>query len=256
MSGLPIENNILSFISRPRNKRTTTLIAITSINGIGTIDGTSGKLGNATDAQLFNSLRSLADVVLVGTSTIKAENYGPVELAPEVPPYRVSSGQSPEVLMATMSHSLNIEPDSDFVKKATTGPLIFTTPTSKLEPSEAQQHLARKNALLTAGAKIIEFDNLSIDKVVDWFHSHDLADVIVEGGPSIYRQALESGIVDEIFLTLAPWWVQFGASTFGNREKSPGSAAASAPLSAQFELKDSFVADSHCFLRYQRKPSG
>ena len=56
---------------------------IASLDGGATVDGRSGGLGNAADQHLFALLRDLADVILVGSGTVRAEQYGGIRLDPE-----------------------------------------------------------------------------------------------------------------------------------------------------------------------------
>src|SRR5680860_874864 len=42
-------------------------------------DGLSGSLGGPADTRVFELLRSLADVIIVGAGTARAEGYGPVK---------------------------------------------------------------------------------------------------------------------------------------------------------------------------------
>ena len=49
---------------------------ITSLDGSVTIDGSSGRLGNANDRAILLALREQADVVIVGAGTARGEGYG------------------------------------------------------------------------------------------------------------------------------------------------------------------------------------
>ncbi len=49
---------------------------ITSIDGAISVQGRSGGLSGLADKVVFGLLRSLADVVLVGAQTARAERYG------------------------------------------------------------------------------------------------------------------------------------------------------------------------------------
>lgn len=51
------------------------LMGVSTLNGAGAIDGTSGKLGNEFDSALFQALRRWADVVVVGAGTAREEDY-------------------------------------------------------------------------------------------------------------------------------------------------------------------------------------
>ena len=50
---------------------------IASIDGATALEGTSGGLGGPGDRAVFSVIRGLADVILVGGATVRAEHYGP-----------------------------------------------------------------------------------------------------------------------------------------------------------------------------------
>ena len=66
--------------SRPRVR----LNMIASVDGAASLLGRSGALGGPADKALFATLRSLADVVLVGAGTMRAEGYGAALAPPSV----------------------------------------------------------------------------------------------------------------------------------------------------------------------------
>ena len=54
---------------------------ISSLDGAATHDGLSGGLGDAADRLVFDTLRMLTDLILVGAGTVRAEGYGGIRLA-------------------------------------------------------------------------------------------------------------------------------------------------------------------------------
>src|SRR5205823_3118949 len=50
---------------------------ISTVDGATAIAGKSGGLGGPADKRVFAAIRSLADFILVGAGTVRAENYGP-----------------------------------------------------------------------------------------------------------------------------------------------------------------------------------
>ncbi len=50
---------------------------VAGLDGSAAIRGRVGALSTAPDAKLFSLMRALADVVLVGAETVRAEGYGP-----------------------------------------------------------------------------------------------------------------------------------------------------------------------------------
>src|SRR5579862_8368186 len=51
---------------------------VASVDGAATLAGRSGGLSGAADREVFGLLRFLADVILVGAGTARAEGYQPV----------------------------------------------------------------------------------------------------------------------------------------------------------------------------------
>ena len=49
---------------------------VNSIDGAFTVDGVSAGLGTDADHRVFGLLRELAEVIVVGAGTVRAENYG------------------------------------------------------------------------------------------------------------------------------------------------------------------------------------
>ena len=65
---------------------------ISSIDGAIAVEGRSGMLGGPADRRVFATLRSLADVILVGAGTVRAEGYGPARFGDELRAARVGRG--------------------------------------------------------------------------------------------------------------------------------------------------------------------
>src|SRR3954471_6344585 len=55
---------------------------VTTLDGRAAVDGSSRPLGDAGDLEMLLALRTVADAVLVGPGTIRAEGYGRL-LSPE-----------------------------------------------------------------------------------------------------------------------------------------------------------------------------
>lgn len=60
-----------------RNRPWVGLCMVASIDGSTVVSGASGDLSSANDSAVMLQLRSLADVVMVGSGTVRAEGYGP-----------------------------------------------------------------------------------------------------------------------------------------------------------------------------------
>ena len=53
---------------------------ISTLDGSASVDGKSGGLGGPGDRALFRLMRELADVIVVGAGTVRAENYSGAQL--------------------------------------------------------------------------------------------------------------------------------------------------------------------------------
>src|SRR6478752_9729815 len=63
-----------------RSRQSVRVNFVASIDGAATDHGLSGGLSGQADKRVFDILRRLCDVVLVGAGTVRAEGYGPMRL--------------------------------------------------------------------------------------------------------------------------------------------------------------------------------
>jgi riboflavin biosynthesis pyrimidine reductase len=62
---------------RPASRPWVGLCMVASLDGSTVVDGRSGALSSAADSEVLHTLRDLADMILVGAGTVRAEGYGP-----------------------------------------------------------------------------------------------------------------------------------------------------------------------------------
>src|SRR4051812_45433434 len=99
---------------------------IVSVDGGTSWNGVSGALGGPADKALFQVLRSLTDVVLVASGTMKAEHYGPAVLPPAIQDARRQRGQTAVPPIAVVSRSCQFDWKSPFFAAATERPMVIT----------------------------------------------------------------------------------------------------------------------------------
>ncbi len=88
------------------------------LDGSAAVGGRVGALTGGADAVLFRRLRALADVVLVGAETVRAEGYGPVRLPDDLRAERVAAGRPPVPPVAVVSRSLRLDWDGPLFTEA------------------------------------------------------------------------------------------------------------------------------------------
>ncbi|MGZ5369863.1 MAG: pyrimidine reductase family protein [Aeromicrobium sp.] len=154
-------------------------------------DGRSGSLGGPADTRVFGLLRSLADVIIVGAGTARAEGYGRVRPGEVDADLRHRHGLKPIPPIAVVSRSLNIP-----VALIAPGQMVITTEDA---PKARVEALGEQVEVIAAGTGEIDWD-----EVKNRLAAHDLNRVLCEGGPTLHGQLIERDLVDELCLSIAP----------------------------------------------------
>lgn len=243
LSGVELEQELLA--PPAENRRTgrpwVSFNFIASIDGAATLDGLSGKLGNAWDLRVFSLLRQTADVIVVGAQTIRAEGYGGELLSEAAQQWRYSNWLPGHPPLAIVSGSLNLDPALEVFTKAPVRPLILTLQ-SALEsaPQDRLDALSQVAELIPVGR-----DTLDPARVISELAARKYRNIHSEGGPTLLGTFAAAGKVDELNLTLSPLLVGGPA---GRIAHGPGTAAVAHAMDLTRILK----ADSMLFLRYVR----
>jgi riboflavin biosynthesis pyrimidine reductase len=170
---------------------------IASLDGAVTVDGRSEGLGSPGDLRIFQLLRALADVVLVGHGTASAEGYRPMTADSAVGRLRTSLGRPPNASIVIVSRKASLDTASGLVTAAVSPTILVTCGSSDA---------GRREALTAAGVDVLVCGDddvdlpLALDRLVELGHEH----VLCEGGPMLFRDALAAGVVDELDLSIAP----------------------------------------------------
>src|SRR5690606_14940003 len=81
---------------------------VSSVDGAATHNGLSAGLGSPADRRVFDLLRRLADVIVVGAGTVRAEGYGGLSLDDDSADWRIANGLTAQPVFAVVSSSLNL----------------------------------------------------------------------------------------------------------------------------------------------------
>ncbi|MFJ1704108.1 pyrimidine reductase family protein [Kitasatospora sp. NPDC088346] len=169
---------------------------VSGLDGAARLDGLSEGLSGAADKRIFGVLRALADVVLVGAQTVRAEGYRPARARAEFAAAREAAGQSPAPVIAIVSRGL----DLDLSAPLFTAPLVRTVVvTCEDSPAEARRAVAATADLVVAGK-----DAVDLPAALAELASRGWTRQLTEGGPRLLGQLAAAGLVDELCLSLAP----------------------------------------------------
>ncbi|MBL7497913.1 pyrimidine reductase family protein [Frankia sp. CNm7] len=207
---------------------------VSSADGAAEIEGRSGTLGGPGDRQVFRVLRWLADVVLVGAGTARAEDYGPAVVPAERREIRVAAGLAPVPPVAVVSGSLEFDPTARLFG-GEVRPLLLTRASAPPERVAALRAVAE---VVTCGE-----DRVEPALVLAELAARGLGRVLCEGGPMLHAQLAGAGLLDELCLTVEP--VLAGPGHLGIVAGAPWLAAC--PLELAHVLEE----DGSLFLRYR-----
>ena len=169
---------------------------ISTLDGAVTLNGSSGMLGGPADRRVFQALRSLADVVLVGAGTARAEHYGPARLDEHQRAERAARGQPPVPPIAIVTQTASVDWTDPFFTEAEERPIIFTT--------GAQAGATRRDGAGLAEVVAAGGERVEIPAVVGHLAAAGYRSILLEGGPGINAQVVAAGLLDELCLTISP----------------------------------------------------
>lgn len=206
---------------------------VAGIDGAIAIDGRVDGLSSPEDQTVFALLRSLADVVLVGAGTFRAERYPPIRLSPQVQSEREARGQRPAPTLAVVSRSLQLDWDRPSFTQAETRPVVLTT--------EASDAGTRERASQVADVVLAGTEHVEVTTALEALHARGHRIVLCEGGTALMAELLTAGLLDELCLTIAP---------LVGGDPSRIIADEPRPALTRFELAQVLTAGDELYLRY------
>jgi 5-amino-6-(5-phosphoribosylamino)uracil reductase len=158
---------------------------VTTVDGRAAIGGTAVGIGSAADKHLMRALRAEADVVLHGAGTVRADPLSarvPAELIPQ----RVAAGLSEQPLGAIVTSSGRLPTEHPYYQSATR---IYVTSDRPVGVRGPHVEVVRVG---------------SVAEVIADLGRRGARRILCEGGPTLNAALFEAGLVDELFVTIAP----------------------------------------------------
>ncbi|HET7121348.1 MAG TPA: dihydrofolate reductase family protein [Solirubrobacterales bacterium] len=189
---------------------------VATVDGRATIEGVSGPIGSDADTAMLAGLRTRFDAVMIGAGTMRAERYGPMK--------------RPLVLV---SGRLDLPWDAPLFANAGSSVIVFTA--SETEPPET-----------AAAVEVVRHEGaVNLVEALRYLRQErGVRALLSEGGPHLHEQMQADGLVDDLFLTIAP-------------KLSGGEAARilEGPLPGVVELELAWLLenDGELFARYRRR---
>ncbi|GJF32877.1 hypothetical protein KNE206_55770 [Kitasatospora sp. NE20-6] len=169
---------------------------VAALDGSARLEGLSEGLSGEADKRIFGVLRALADAVLVGAETVRAEGYRPARARTEFAGARRAAGQEAASAIAIVSRGLEL----DLSAPLFTGPLVRTVViTTEDSPAAARRAVAEVADVVVAGERSVD-----LREAVAALVARGWTRLLTEGGPRLLGGLAGAGLLDELCLSVAP----------------------------------------------------
>ena len=165
-----------AYATPPSNWLRATMVA-TLDGAVAGADGRSGSIGTPADHRVFDHLRATADAVVVGAGTARTEGYGPA---------------ATPIVVVSRGGGL-----PDGLRAAPPGTVLLAT-------CRDAPGLAGSRAALGDDVLVVGEDGVDPVALRAALHERGHLRLLSEGGPTLLRELLAAGVVDELCATLVP----------------------------------------------------
>jgi riboflavin-specific deaminase-like protein len=222
----------------PAHRPHTIVNFVASADGRAAFRGRSAPLSDPGDRSMFHGLRERVDGVFAGTGTMRAERYGRLVRDPDRRARRAARGLAPDPVACVITRSGEIPTEIPLFADADSRVLVFSSQPVALDSVSARVEtvvLDPGEVTMTTMVRVLRRD-------------HDVRALLCEGGPTVFGALLREGLVDELFLTVAP-------RLNGGGSDPPLSVGPDLPEPIALELRWALEREGTLFLRYAR-PAG
>ncbi len=189
------EDQLAAAYPWPEGRRWVRAMMVMTLDGAAAgPDGLSGSISSGADQEVFLAVRRLADVVLVGAGTIRAERYQPMLARPADHELRSAAGQAVAPVIAVVSGSLDLPWQEPMWADSAVRPLVLTRQDAKATRlAKAREH-----------ADVIALPSLDVATMLTALAERGLRRIVCEGGPRLLAAVVDAGLLDEADITMAP----------------------------------------------------
>jgi riboflavin-specific deaminase-like protein len=164
---------------------------ITTLDGRSALDGRSSGLGDEADLENLLELRTIADAVLIGTGTVRAEGYDRLVRRDDRRARRLAAGLSEDPVAVLISRRFDIPWEAGLFA-APDQPVLIYTGADGTVPDVA------------APVEVVRLADPTPATALADLRARGIRALLCEGGPTLHRSLQAAGLVDELFLTVWP----------------------------------------------------
>ncbi|MDH2424236.1 pyrimidine reductase family protein [Sphaerisporangium sp. TRM90804] len=210
---------------------------VSAADGAAWLKGLSEGLSGKGDRRVFGVLRGLADVVLTGAATVRAEGYGPAR--PRASWAGLREGRPPAPPIAVVTRRIDLDLAGPLFCEADPAARTIVLTTERA-PKERRDEAARHAEVIVAGDEHVD-PALALRELA----ARGLGRMLCEGGPRINAQLAAAGLVDELCLTISPLLTGGDAARILD----------GVPSRTRLTLSHLLEEDDFLFCKYTREPA-
>jgi 5-amino-6-(5-phosphoribosylamino)uracil reductase len=155
-------------------------------------------LSNRADFDRIDALRAASDAILIGAHTVRRDNPQLLVRSRARRDERVARGLPASPAKVTVTGGGDLDPSGRFFAADDAAKLVYCA-SSALE--KARERLGQVATVVDAGEPV-DLHRLTAD-----LRSRGVSRLMVEGGGTMHTQFLTAGLVDELQLVIAPFFV-------------------------------------------------
>jgi riboflavin biosynthesis pyrimidine reductase len=203
---------------------------ISTADGRAAVGGSTRPLGGDADLELLLELRALADAVLIGTGTLRAEGYARLVQREARRARRRAAGLAPDPLAVVLSRRFDVPWDAG----------LFQSPD---QPVRVYTGVEGEPPDVPAPVEVVWLERAAPGAALADLRARGVRALLCEGGPTLLGALVADGLVDELFLTVAPVLT-------GDEDEPAIVAGGRLPETVEMELLWVLRAGGELFLRY------
>jgi len=152
---------------------------------------------SAVDKKTMDKLRAEADAVLVGAGTLRADDPPLQVRDPEMKAYRRKLGKPASLTTIVVTARVDLDPEARFFRGPEEAKRIVATVEDA--PADKLEALAGKAEVLKAGRGRVD-----LPRLLALLAERGVERLLVEGGGDLNWGFVRDGLVDELYVTIAP----------------------------------------------------
>jgi riboflavin-specific deaminase-like protein len=180
---------------------------VSSLDGKAVLEGKAGSIGSPTDRAIMRNLRARADAVMIGAGTLRAEKLT-LAVPEDLARVREADGLNTQPLAIVVTETGNVPLQTNLLGSLPDNLLVLASPETPQARLAALSSHASVEVVPNCAAP--EGDarrglRIYLNGALETLKERYGVDVLlVEGGPALNHALVREGLVDELFLTLAP----------------------------------------------------